>query len=81
MKAKPLAALTQRDQVGDKDFSERNDAATADALDTAADQERGEISGERTNYGTYREEDESDKEKRFATEYVGKRCESWLEDS
>ena len=81
MKAKPLAALTQRDQVGDKYFSQRDDAATADALDTAADQKRGDILGERANYCTYREEDEGDKEKRFATEYVGKRSESWLEDS
>ena len=50
-------------------------------LDTVANQERGEILGERANYCTYCEEDEGNKEKRFATEYVGKRSESGLEDS
>lgn len=77
----PLAALTQRDEVGDEDFSQRDDTAATDALDAAADQKRGEILGERTDYCTYREEKEGDEEERFTAEYVGERSKGGLKDS
>ncbi len=37
LETEPLAALTQRDEVGDEDLGQRDDAAAADTLDAATD--------------------------------------------
>lgn len=79
--AKVLSALTKRDQVGDDDLCECDDATTADALDRAADEDHGEVVGDAGDDGAYREENQCDEDQRFAAEDVGEGGEVGLEDS
>lgn len=78
--AKVLPALAQRDQVGDDDLGQRDDAATADALDGPADEDHGEVVCDAGNNGANREEDEGDEDERLAAENVGKGGKVGLKD-
>jgi hypothetical protein len=80
LEAEPLAPLSQRDEIGDQDLSQRNDTASPSALNAAANDKGGEILRQRSDNRSNSEKEQSEEDEGFAAKSMGEGREGGLKD-
>ena len=78
--AKPLPSQPQRHQVANDNLGKHDDPAAADTLNTAANEQRGEVFGQRRGEHAGEEKHHGNDHQRLAAEDVGKGADVGLED-
>ena len=70
LETKPLASLSQRDEIGNQYFSQKDDAASACTLYAAADEEGREVLHQRSDNCSDSEKTQGEEDRGLASQSV-----------